>query len=194
MELSTPRLRLRPLRFGDAVNIGCLFADPTARRYLAIGELGPLEAERFAEQFIGTSRHELRRHGSSALAVTAVGENQAIGYCGLRSLPDRADARELVYALLPDRWGHGLATEASAACLEWGFRALPMSLALGFARSENAASCGVMRKLGMEYRGLSSRYYDRPLAEFVAARAAWLATRAQPAEARFATGSTALSG
>ncbi|MBM3489187.1 MAG: GNAT family N-acetyltransferase [Alphaproteobacteria bacterium] len=194
MELTTPRLRLRPPRFADREAFALLFAEPAVRRYLAIGELDAAAAERFAEQFIGTSRYELRRHGSGALSVTLAGGGAAIGYCGIRPLPDRSDARELVYALLPDCWGSGLATEAAAACLDWCFRSLPMAHAIGFARAENVASCRVMRKLGMEHRGLSARYYDWPLAEYAAAASSWLAARVQPIEARRSGATVSLAG
>ncbi|MDP6872569.1 MAG: GNAT family N-acetyltransferase [Alphaproteobacteria bacterium] len=175
IELTTPRLRLRPLVAGDQAVMTALFADDAVRRHLALGSLSDQGAANFAASFIASSHDEWRDGGCGALAVV-LDENSrrgdltapspAIGYCGLRLLPDRISAVELLYALLPAHWGQGLATEAAGAVLRWGFENLAVREIQAFTRSEHAASRRVMEKLGMDYLGETDRYYGETLAVY----------------------------
>jgi RimJ/RimL family protein N-acetyltransferase len=54
---------------------------------------------------------------------------------------------------LREAWGHGYATEASAAILELGFRRLGFHRVWGKCHTQNAASAKVMEKLGMTHEG-----------------------------------------
>ena len=48
-----------------------------------------------------------------------------------------------------DVWGHGYATEAAAASLEWAWRALDVDRVLSVIAPENEASLRVAGRLGM---------------------------------------------
>ena len=48
-------------------------------------------------------------------------------------------------------WGHGYATEAAAAWLEYGFETLDLSRVISVADPPNVRSISVMRKLGMRF-------------------------------------------
>lgn len=160
---------------GDQAVMTALFADDAVRRYLALGRLGQKGAANFAASFIAGSQDEWRDGGCGALAIALretdggdgrAGENLVIGYCGLRLLPDRISAVELLYALLPVHWGRGLATEAATAVLHWGFANLAVHEIQAFTRSEHLASRRVMEKLGMGYLGETDRYYGETLAAY----------------------------
>jgi len=179
MEIHTPRLVLRRLDTGDVEAMAALFHDPDVRRHLAVLPMDPHEARSFAVQFIRESRTEFRDAGSGAMAVTPWAASVPIGYCGLRPIPNEAEALELMYALSPRFWGLGLATEAARACLEWGFRSLAMQSVLALARPDNTASVRVMQKLGMTYSGITNRYYDDSLALYRLPRFVWQARRGE---------------
>lgn len=51
----------------------------------------------------------------------------------------------------PRALGEGLATEAAAASLDWGFDRVGLPEIVSFAMVENGASIRVMEKLGMSY-------------------------------------------
>ena len=75
---------------------------------------------------------------------------------------------EVGWHLHPDHWGNGYATEAASGAIARGLAAgLPEVLAV--VRPENAASQAVCRRLGMQARGLSERYYGTALEVFSAA-------------------------
>lgn len=179
--IEAPRLRLRVLDEGDRGLLADLFASGEVTRHLAIDPLPDETAvRRFAEAFIRTSRRELRERGAGAMAIAMHGEEAAIGYCGLRPLPDRPRALELLYALSPPHWGRGLATEAAQAAVAWAFDALDIDEVIGLAAPLNLASRRVMVKLGMAYAGETDRYYGARLAFYRMDRAHWQSRRRAP--------------
>ena len=160
--------------------MAALFADGAVRKHLSLGSLDAKGALNFAASFIAASRDEWRDGGCGALAVVPRGpggksdgkfsgqsdrpsQQPAIGYCGLRLLPDRITAVELLYALAPTHWGRGLATEAAGASLDWGFANLAVREIQAFTRAEHAASRRVLEKLGLRHLGETDRYYGETL-------------------------------
>ncbi len=172
LELVTSRLLLRPFAQGDLPAMADLFADEVVQRYLSVGHLGPTGARNFAATFMASSHDEWREGGCGVLAVVPRGESGGdggaapIGYCGLRCLPDRVSAVELVYALSQSHWGRGLATEAARALVDWGFAHLPVREIIALSRPEHTASRRVMEKAGMVFQGETDRYYGESLATY----------------------------
>lgn len=179
LEIDTSRLLLRPFVDSDGEALADLFADDAVRRHLALSPLGRPGARNFALEFMRNSHDEWREGGCGALAIVPrhgdrdnmpQGEIHAIGYCGLRLLPDRISAVELLYAIGQVHWGQGLATEAAGAVAEWGFANLPVREILAFTRPEHGASRRVLEKLGMRHNGETNRYYGETLAAYSLAR------------------------
>jgi ribosomal-protein-alanine N-acetyltransferase len=80
-------------------------------------------------------------------------ETQAvIGFCGLKYLTD-LDEVDVGYRFLPEFWGRGLATEACAASLEFGFTHLRLNQIIGLVLPGNTASTRVLEKVGMQADG-----------------------------------------
>ncbi|WP_246006005.1 GNAT family N-acetyltransferase [Georgenia muralis] len=91
------------------------------------------------------------------LAVERRSAGDVIGYCGLVANGRGADDEpELAFELLRRVWGHGYATEASTAVLDWarssGFRRLWAAV-----RDWNAASRRVLAKVGSVETGRTER-------------------------------------
>jgi RimJ/RimL family protein N-acetyltransferase len=60
---------------------------------------------------------------------------------------------ELAYALAPDVWGRGYATEAASACVRAGFDELGLDRILADVDPENSASIRVLQKAGFRPAG-----------------------------------------
>jgi len=58
---------------------------------------------------------------------------------------------EAAWAIVPERWGHGLATELAFACVEVGFEQLGLRQIVAFTLPDNVASRRVMEKAGFVY-------------------------------------------
>ena len=58
---------------------------------------------------------------------------------------------EAGWAIAPERWGQGLATELAHACVEVGFEQLGLRQIVAFTLPDNVASRRVMEKTGFEY-------------------------------------------
>ena len=71
----------------------------------------------------------------------------------------------LGYAIMPDYWNQGFATEIAAASLEVGFGHLGLAEVWSWALPDNRASQRVMEKLGFQYErdfdfaGMLHRFY-----------------------------------
>jgi RimJ/RimL family protein N-acetyltransferase len=81
-------------------------------------------------------------------------EGAFAGICGLWRVPFDASftpAVEIGYRLLPKWWQRGIATEAGAAVLRYGFEELELPEIVAYTVSANVRSRRVMEKLGMQY-------------------------------------------
>jgi RimJ/RimL family protein N-acetyltransferase len=78
-----------------------------------------------------------------------------IGCCGLKltPLPDATRVVEMGFHLLPQAWGHGYATEAARAALDYAFDKLDAPAVYSGHHPENEASRRVLGKLGFQQLG-----------------------------------------
>ena len=146
-ELRTARLRLRPFGAGDVDAIHALWTDPGVRRFLWDDRV--IGRERAAHEVASALRDEAE--GGFGLWTLHLREvDGVIGFCGFRRMHE-ADELELLYGLLPEHWGQGLAVEASRAALEQLFAACSAQRVYALANPPNAQSFRVMEKLGMRF-------------------------------------------
>lgn len=80
---------------------------------------------------------------------------QFVGRAGLRhaDVEGMGDKVEVLYALMPEFWGQGLATEIARACIRLGFDELGLPEIVGFTLTTNLASQRVLEKSGLCYEG-----------------------------------------
>jgi RimJ/RimL family protein N-acetyltransferase len=149
--LSTERLVLRPVTADDHAALLAHWTQSEVRRFLFDGA-APSAAEvaetieesigHFAARGFGIWLIEL---GSAAgLAGTAAG---LAGTAGLRPLEE--SGLEIFYSLAPGAWGHGYATEAARAVMEYGLGPLALPEVLAEVDEGNTASLAVVKRLGM---------------------------------------------
>jgi RimJ/RimL family protein N-acetyltransferase len=163
VELTTPRLRLRPFAAADRVAIHAIYADPVVMRHVGHGPHRSLADTDTALQAFGRM---LAERGISFLAVEERATGRVIGDAGLYPVEGTEDEVELGYTLARDAWGRGFGTEAAGALLEHARAALPVSRVMATVDPANAASRHVLEKLGLREHG-ERIAYGRPHAVYV---------------------------
>jgi ribosomal-protein-alanine N-acetyltransferase len=170
--LDTERLTLRRPR-PDDLDQYCarIYGDPAVMRMLPGGRPLPLPEARVRAQTNLLEHWE--RHGFGPWLVIERASGQLIGHCGLRFWPETTDV-EVLYALVPDAWGKGYATEAARRAAASGFESLALGTLIAGADVENAGSIRVLGKLGMrpwqlrEFHGLKLQMFRLDCAEWTA--------------------------
>jgi [ribosomal protein S5]-alanine N-acetyltransferase len=168
-ELRSERLLLRAFEGADEDALFALWNHPDVRRFLFDDR--PVSRDVVREQ-LQASRRNFETLGCGYFTVRPDAEaGRVIGFAGLRRYGE-AGAVELLYALLPEAWGRGLATEAARAVLRLGFTRGGLQEIHAGADPPNAASFAVMERLGMSLLGdvlldgRPARYYKITRSEF----------------------------
>ena len=92
------------------------------------------------------------RHGFGLWMFHDKSENRFVGRGGLRHVYVAGHYEvELSYALVPEFWGQGFATEMAAAIVDIGFEQLGLKEIVSFTLPSNRASLQVMEKVGFHY-------------------------------------------
>ncbi len=146
LEMNTPRLLLRRFTIDDLDDFSLVCSDPEVMKYLEDGN--PLSKEEILFHLEIYIRNSLRPHGFGRWAVINKEKDEFLGFCGLtlhHNLP------ELVFLLKKEYWGKGLASEASAAALWYGFELLQIDFIVAITRPENFAARRVLERIGMKY-------------------------------------------
>ncbi len=145
--VNTERLTLRRASEHD-LDVYCerIYGDPDVMRMLPGRTPLPLPEAR------GRAHANLIQHwetrGFGPWLVLLKDSQRILGHCGLRIWPESQDV-EVLYALESGAWGMGYATEAARAAVRAGFEDLSLDRLIAGADGENAASIGVLKKLGM---------------------------------------------
>jgi RimJ/RimL family protein N-acetyltransferase len=135
-DLRTERLILRRLTPDDADAIFAVIGDPIAMQYY------PRTFTREdAQEWIERNLRRYQQDGYGLLAIVLKSNGEVIGDCGLSwQLADEEPVLELGYHLRRDRWGHGYATEAAQACMDYAFRVLKTDRLVSLIKPENVPS------------------------------------------------------
>lgn len=146
--IETPRLRLRRLAEADAPAVASIFEDADARRFFP--DMHRLEnAERWVRR--NTARYDIDGIGLWAVIDRATGG--FAGDCGLMFQPLGAGIEVEVGYHLRAAWrGRGLATEAAAACIAWGFAQRGFPRIISLVHPDNGASHAVAARIHRHVR------------------------------------------
>lgn len=149
MEITTPRPILRPVRRSDLDDLFAVFSDPRAMAYWSTP---PHESRARTADWI-----ELMIDGDSpgpALDFIIEHEGRAVGKAGFWKPP------EIGYILHPDLWGRGLAREALEAVIDRAFGVGGLTEVRADVDPRNAASLGLLARLGFERTGFAARTWN----------------------------------
>ena len=144
--VSTERLLLRPLEWDDREAYAAFRFHPEVARWLSPADRDPMAA---SEATIARFQSDWSTRGYAPWGVFCDGK--LIGQCGLNFVPEFGET-EVLWALHPDAWGKGYATEAARAALKFGFETIRLDLIFAVTKPDNLASQAVMKRLGLVYR------------------------------------------
>ncbi|HEY7608434.1 MAG TPA: GNAT family N-acetyltransferase [Alphaproteobacteria bacterium] len=180
LPIQTARLVLRDMTGVDWREVHAYNRDPEFYRFLPIDSPDEEATRGFVRLCLARARARPRRHYDPILCERTTG--RVVGTLRL-SLRERGVA-DFGYAIRPEAWNRGYATEAVAALLGAARRPLGLVQVWATVDPENAASCRVLEKLGFSCCGGEagasikagrppSLVYKRSLApaEFVSERA-----------------------
>lgn len=148
--LDTERLLLRPVTLADVDGYADLLADPDVMRYVGL-VAGQVLDRNEAEKLVDGATDAWPKHGYGRWSVYELGSDEFVGFTGFRR---EGDLPELICLLRPKFWGLGYATEASNACLNYGFSKLGFTEVRSYCRPSNDKARRLLARLGGEYIGL----------------------------------------
>jgi len=154
--LYTERLALRELRTADAPAVAAGAGDPRVARYLiAVPSPYPVS---LARQWVRARIEWWELGRGVTLAITRrTAADQLLGTVSLRRYV-RDRRAELGYWLVASAWGDRLATEATRALVDFGFRELQLARIYAQVLAGNRASMRVLEKLGMVNEGVKRQH------------------------------------
>jgi RimJ/RimL family protein N-acetyltransferase len=146
--IETERLVMRPFAPSDLDALVVLHAEPAFWWYPLRRGMTPDETSGFLDRVLADSASAER---PSFHAVVERSGGTLMGWAGLSVpdfLPEVLPATEVGWRLGSPSWGHGYATEAATAALDWGFGELGLASVLSIFEPDNVASGRVMDRLG----------------------------------------------
>jgi RimJ/RimL family protein N-acetyltransferase len=148
MELSTERLLLRPFREDDLDRLADWQSRPDVARFLYWEPRSREEAAAALAKRLGEAKLE-QDDDVLSLAVERREDGLLLGDTSvwLRSVEHRQV--EIGYVFHPDAAGHGYATEASRALLDFAFAQLNAHRVYARTDARNTRSASLLRRLGM---------------------------------------------
>lgn len=141
--LHTRRLVLRELGEDDAPAIFLLRSSPEVMRFIP----KPLDT-RSTDSLRMVREFRQAALGGDAImwAITVKGADRLVGYIGYWRFMKEHHRAEVGYALHPDLWGQGLASEALEAVLDHGFRVIGLHSVEATVAPGNTSSIRVLER------------------------------------------------
>ncbi|MBE9059492.1 GNAT family N-acetyltransferase [cf. Phormidesmis sp. LEGE 11477] len=177
MQLETQRLIIRQWHpVEDVRNAMDIFGDAKVMRWIEDSQDSSLRQVQGRLQRYRDSTQK-SKDGTGSWAVIQKDIGRVIGHVALLHLLDLPEVRpdhvvepilngtntddyiEIGWHFRPASWGFGYATESARALAEYGFQALNLSLLLAIAHPKNKRSIALIKRLGMQYDGVTTRYY-----------------------------------
>lgn len=148
--LYTERLCLRPFTDADADPLFALQSNAYVLRYW---DSPPWTEPARAARFIAACRQLAEDGAGARVAMERISDGAFIGWCALTQWNPDFRSASLGYCLDDAAWGHGYATEAARALLQWAFDTLDLNRVQAEADTRNPASGRVLEKLGFVLEG-----------------------------------------
>ena len=148
--LQTARLRLRPFADADADALFALHSDASVLRYW---DSPPWVEPARAERFLATCRQMADEGTGARLALDRAADGAFVGWITLSDWNPDFRSASLGYCLTEAAWGHGYATEAARAVLQWAFDTLDLNRVQAETDTRNVASARVLEKVGFMREG-----------------------------------------
>jgi RimJ/RimL family protein N-acetyltransferase len=144
-------VHLRPPCSDDADALFRLFSQPEVTRYWS---RPPMKMRSEAEGLLAEMGEAFAARSALHWLVARRRGEAAIGTCALFHFDGRDRCAEIGYALLPESWGLGFASEAVALALTWAFHTLGLQRVEADVDPRNARSRQLLQRLGFRSEGL----------------------------------------
>jgi RimJ/RimL family protein N-acetyltransferase len=142
--IDTGRLILRRFDEHDLEAFYQLCSRPEIIRY---AQSTPVASEEALEFMKAAPLRDYATYGYGRFACVWKQTGEVIGFSGPKYLPEFGET-ELGYRFFQEFWGLGLATEAGRASIDYSRDELRLSRLVALVHPDNAASAGVLAKLG----------------------------------------------
>ncbi|MEL7834510.1 GNAT family N-acetyltransferase [Fodinibius sp. Rm-B-1B1-1] len=147
--IKTKRLIIRPLTPNDTSFILELLNEPAFHKY--IGDKG-VRTETDALNYLNNGPiANYTNFGYGLYHVTEKTSGVSVGICGLKNRA-ALDIPDLGYAFLSSSWGHGYATEAGSAVVNYTKQHLNIDRIAAITHPENKGSIRVLEKIGFTFQ------------------------------------------
>ncbi|TKH05887.1 GNAT family N-acetyltransferase [Peribacillus simplex] len=153
--LETKRLVLRELAEGDALDLLKCFSNPDVLRYYG---QPPLTNTDQVKQIIRNFSKNFDEKRGIKWGIELKGKDGIIGTIGFQEWFHEHKRAELSYALFPNYWGNGYATEAVRKVIYYGFNELDLSRIGAIVFIENKASNKLLTNIGFKKEGILRNY------------------------------------
>jgi RimJ/RimL family protein N-acetyltransferase len=154
--LTGRHVRLRGPRADDADALFTLFSDPDVMRYWS---RPPMTVRAEAEGLIDEIAENFSKRTGFNWMIVQPEDDTVIGTAALFRFEPRHRRAEIGYSLRSDHWGHGLASEAVTAMLDWAIRALGLHRVEADIDPRNEGSRKLLARLGFASEGLLRERY-----------------------------------
>jgi ribosomal-protein-alanine N-acetyltransferase len=145
-------VRLREASTRDVDPALSMITDPEFGRYVPVNGVPTLEGELdFLRGVEREAREQPRRQWH--LAITWRDGDELLGMVRMKLDDGWHRSADLGYGVRRDHWGRGIATDAAATLITFGFDRLGLHRVWATYHPENLASGAVVRKLGMQEEG-----------------------------------------
>ena len=149
MRITTDRLPLREF-VADDWHVLAYQRDPRYLRLYPWTDRIEAEVRDFVQMFVDQQAEQPRR--KFQLAIVPV-SGDVIGNCGTRRKPENEWQADIGYELAPEHWGHGYATEAALAIVNFGLGELGLHRISSWRIADNVASARVLERVGLRLEG-----------------------------------------
>jgi len=163
LPLETERLVIRPYREDDATPLHDVFGSPEVMKWTPSAPSKDVAetAQRLARTMAFTARQP---PGMGLWALELKHTSEFLG-----QVEGKGPEVEVAYELAPRVWGHGYATEAARALVDYGFGELSLRRIVALILPDNARSRNVASKCGLILEG-PGRFYGLDLVVYARER------------------------
>lgn len=153
--LETERLVLRELVENDALVILNCFSNDEVLRYYG---QKPLKSIEQVKQIIISFSKSFEEKGGIKWGIELKEKGTIIGTMGFQDWSHEHKRANLSYALFPEIWGKGYASEAIETVISFGFQELGLERIGAVVFIENQASNNLLTKMGFQKEGVLKHY------------------------------------
>ena len=143
----TTRLRAEPLAGSHRAELAAFH-----RNERVMATLGGVAKEEETAEWVERNVEHWAEHGFGIFVFRDRETGELVARAGIRRIElGGRDEVEIAYAVMPERWGEGLATEIADTLVALAFERLGLADVVAVTLPTNAASRRVMEKAGLVY-------------------------------------------